>query len=43
LGKLDKAFVAAKKAEEKEKAAHFSGVIKGLSWAYKLKGAKLPL
>ena len=41
LKKLDKARVAAADKEKKERAAHLSGIIKGVSWAYKLKGAKI--
>ena len=43
LKKLDKAQVAAAEKDKKERAAHLSGIIKGLSWAYKLKGAKITI
>jgi len=43
LKKLDKAQAAAAKDEKKERAAHLHGIIKGLSWAYKLKGAKIKI
>lgn len=43
LKQLDKAFMDAKKASEKEKAAHLSGIIKGISWACRMKSAKLPV
>lgn len=43
LKKLDKAQAAAAKDEKKERAAHLSGVIKGVSWAYKLKGANIKI
>jgi len=41
LKKLDKAQATAAKGEKKERAAHLSGIIKGVSWAYKLKGANI--
>jgi len=43
LKKLDKAQAAAAKDDKKERAAHLHGIIKGLSWAYKLKGAKIKI
>ena len=43
LGKLDKATRKAVDAGEREKAAHLKGVIKGISWAVKLKNARLPV
>ena len=43
LKKLDKAQAAAAKNDKKERAAHLSGVIKGVSWAYKLKGANIKI
>lgn len=42
LGKLDKAFVAARKAEDKMRALQLSWFMKGVSWAYKLEGANPP-
>lgn len=41
LKKLDKAQAEAATKEKKEKAAHLNGIIKGVSWAYKLKGANI--
>lgn len=41
LKQLDKAQAAAAKSGNKERAAHLSGVLKGISWAYKLKGANI--
>lgn len=41
MKKLDKAQAAAAKDEKKERAAHLSGILKGISWAYKLKGANI--
>ena len=41
MKKLDKAQAAAAKDEKKECAAHLSGILKGISWAYKLKGANI--
>lgn len=42
LGKLDKAFVEAQKAEDKARAMQLSWFMKGVSWAYKLKGSNPP-
>jgi ParB family chromosome partitioning protein len=43
LKKLDIAKAKAKNAGNKEKTAHLNGVIRGLSWTLKVKGAKLPI
>ncbi len=43
LKQLDKAQASAAKDEKKERAAHLNGIIKGVSWAYKLQGAKIKL
>lgn len=42
LGKLDKAFVDAQKAEDKQRALQLSWFMKGVSWTYKLKGSNPP-
>jgi len=42
LGKLDKAFVEAQKAEDKQRTLQLSWFMKGVSWAYKLKGSNPP-
>jgi len=43
LKKLDKSMAEAKSAGEKGKAAHLGGIIKGVSWSYKLQGAKIDM
>ena len=41
MKKLDKAQAAAAKDEKKERVAHLSGILRGISWAYKLNGANI--
>lgn len=42
IKRLDKAFVRAKKAEDKEKAKQISWFVKGVSWSYNVEHAKPP-
>jgi ParB family transcriptional regulator, chromosome partitioning protein len=42
LGKLDKAYVAAQKNDDKVRSTQLAWFIKGVSWTYNLKGANPP-